>query len=240
MGELSGRVAIVTGGASNLGAEIVRSFSGAGATVVVADLVDHLDGEVPGHLIQTDVSDAGDVGRLVSETVERFGRIDHLVNNAAIWFRHPMQEITVEEWDQVLAVNLRAPFLCSQAVAPVMEDNDGGVIVNIGSQAGFGYTRGQGAHYAVSKAGISQLARVLAFELGPMNIRVNCVASGFLWNQPGSPPEEQFGRLLAQTPLGRFATPADLAGACRYLVSDAAAAITGQTLVVNGGALAYL
>ncbi len=237
---LAGTVAIVTGGASNLGAEITRTFAAAGATVVVADLADELPADVPGHLVRTDVTDAAAVDHLVAETVARFGRIDHLVNNAAIWFRRPIQEITPEEWDKVMAVNLRGPFLCSRAVAPIMEAQGGGAIVHIGSQAGFTVTRGQGAHYHVTKAGISHFARVLAFEFGPLNIRVNCVASGVLWSKPGEPDPEIYGRLLDQTPLGRFATPADIAAACRYLVSDAAKSVTGQTLVVNGGALGYV
>jgi 3-oxoacyl-[acyl-carrier protein] reductase len=238
--ELSGRVAIVTGGASNLGAEIVRTFEEAGATVVVADLVETLPDGAPGHLVGTDVTDPDQVDRLMAETVERFGSIDCLVNCAAIWFRRPILDITPEEWDQVLAVNLRGPFLTSRAAAPIMGAQGGGAIVNVGSQAGSGYTRGQGAHYAASKAGVSQLSRVLSFELGPLGIRVNCVAPGLIWSQAEEPPAEVYGRLMDQTPLGRFATPADVAGACRYLASDAAAAVTGQTLLVNGGALAYL
>ncbi len=239
-GELAGKVAIVTGGASNLGAEITRGFTAAGATVVVADLADTLADDVPGHLVRTDITDAAQVDHLVSETVTRFGRIDHLVNNAAIWFRRPIEEISPEEWDKVMAVNLRGPFLCTKAVAPVMAAQGGGAIINIGSQAGFTVTRGQGLHYHVTKAGISHFARVLAFELGPQNIRVNTVASGVLWSRPGDPDPEVYGRLLDQTPLGRFATPADIAAACRYLASDAAQSVTGQTLVVNGGALGYV
>ena len=241
MSDLSGRVAVVTGGVSNLGAAIVGAFSAAGAEVVIADLDDRPRGEgAVGHVIRTDISSADDVDRLVSETVERFGRIDYLVNNAAVWHRRPVAEITPEEWDRVLGINLRGPFLCSRAVAPVMKDQGGGVIINIGSQAGAFYTRGQGAHYQVSKAAVSHLARVLAFEFGPMNIRVNCVAPGLLRGdstEPMSPPMVSF---LDQTPLGRFATHADVAAACLFFVSDAAAAVTGQTLLVNGGALAYL
>jgi len=237
---LSGAVAIVTGGASNLGAEITRTLAAAGATVVVADVAEQLADDIPGHLVRTDVTDAAAVDHLVSETVARFGRIDHLVNNAAIWFRRPIQEITPEEWDTVMAVNLRGPFLCSKAVAPIMAGQGGGAIVHIGSQAGFTVTRGQGAHYHVTKAGISHFARVLAFELGPLNIRVNCVASGVLWSREEEPSRDVYGRLLDQTPLGRFASPTDIAESCRFLVSDAARSITGQTLVVNGGSLGYV
>jgi len=236
---MSGRVTIVTGGAAHVGAAIVRRFASGGDTVVVADLVEILPDDVPGELVRTDVTDPDAVAALVRATVERFGRVDTLVNNAGIWFRRTLAEITPDEWDRVLAVNVRGAFLCSQAAAPVMAAQGGGSIVNIGSQAGWTVTRGQGLHYHVSKAALMQMARVLAFELGPSNVRVNCVAAGSV-RAEGEPLTPGFEHLLDQTPLGRFATPEDIARTCWFLASDDAATITGQTLTVNGGAVAYL
>lgn len=245
MSELSGRVAIVTGGRANLGAAIVRSLTAKGARVVVADIADpssdlddRLDAAV--EFVHADVSNAADVDRLVQHVVDRYGRIDHLVNNAAIWFRRPVADITPDEWDRVLGVNLRGPFLMCRAVAPHMQRQGGGSIVNIGSQAGQGFTRGQGVHYAASKAGVAQLTRVLSFEFGPLHIRVNCVAPGMIQFDPDAPFTGPMTTFASQTALGRFASGDDVAESVLYFLSDHAAAVTGQTLVVNGGAIAYL
>jgi 3alpha(or 20beta)-hydroxysteroid dehydrogenase len=246
MSDLSGRVAIVTGGHGNLGAAIVRCLAERGARVVVADIVDPTDdrggasADPAVEFVHADVSNADDVDRLVRHTVDRYGRIDHLVNNAAIWFRRPVAEITPDEWDRVLGVNLRGPFLTCCAVAPIMDQQGGGSIVNLGSQAGQTYSRGQGAHYAASKAGVAQLTRVLSFEFGPMSIRVNCVAPGAIQFDPEAPLAVPMTTYAEQTALGRFATGDQVADACLYFLSDASGAVTGQTLVVNAGAIAYL
>ena len=173
---------------------------------------------------------------MFARVVEAHGRIDVLVNNAGIWFRRPFAEISSEEWDRVFGVNLRGVFLCTRAVLEPMRASGGGVIVNIGSQAGRTVTRGQGAHYHASKAAISHLTKVLAFELGPMGIRVNCVAPGATPPDPSLVPPS----ILAQIPLGRVGVRADPAGVCAFLTSADAAFITGQTLLVNGGAVALL
>lgn len=246
MSDLSGRVAIVTGGHANLGASIVRRLTEHGARVVVADLAGNDEGprapdaDPAVEFVHTDVADAAAVDQLVQHTLARYGRIDHLVNNAGIWFRRAVVDITPEEWDRVLAVNLRGPFLTCRAVAPIMAGQGGGSIVNIGSQAGQSYSRGQGAHYAASKAGLAQLTRVLSFEFGPMNIRVNCVAPGMIQFDPAAEFTVPMTMYAGQTPLGRFATGDQVADACRFFLSDEAAAVTGQTLVVSAGALAYL
>lgn len=233
------RVAIVTGGGANLGGAIVRRLVATGATVVVADLTEPTDPVASTHFVRTDVANPDAVDELVGSTVERFGRIDQLVNNAAVWFRRPVADITPDEWDHVLGVNLRGPFLTCRAVGPVMAAQGGGSIVNIGSQAGHGYTRGQGAHYQASKAAVSQLTRVLAFEFGPLGVRVNCVAPGSM-RDPALPLEGPAATFAGQTPLGRFATQTEVAEAVHFLLSEQATAITGQTLLVNGGAIAYL
>ena len=176
------------------------------------------------------------VETLFARVADDYGRVDVLVNNVGIWFRRAFREITVEEWDRVLDVNLRSVFLCIRAALPLMETAGGGAIVNMGSQAGVTVTRGQGAHYAASKAAISHLTKVLAVEFGPLGIRINCVAPGVTLPESTVLPPEA----VAQIPLGRAGVPADLAGACAFLASPEAAYITGQTLLVNGGAVALL
>lgn len=229
-------VVLVTGAARGIGAAIATRFADQGARVVAIDLEVPEDGDPRVRYEKADVSNAAEVTALFSRIAAAHGRIDVLVNNAAIWFRRSFTEISVEEWDHVLGVNLRGVFLCTQAAIEPMTAAGGGAIVNIGSQAGLSVTRGQGLHYHASKAAIAHLTKVLAFELGPMGIRINCVAPGVTPPDPIPMPAE----LLAQIPLGRVATPLDIAGACTFFASPDAAYITGQTLLVNGGAIAFL
>lgn len=230
------RVVLVTGGARNIGAAIATRFATDGARVVVADLHPPAEADARIRYEHMDVCAADDVESLIARVVAEYGRIDVLINNVGIWFRRPFREITVDEWDRVFAVNVRGVFLCTRAVLPIMEAVGGGCIVNIGSQAGMTVTRGQGAHYHASKAAISHLTKVLAVEFGPLGIRVNCVAPGVTLPDPSLLPPEA----LDQIPLGRSGAPGDIAGACAFLASPDAAYITGQTLLVNGGAVALL
>lgn len=230
------RVVLVTGGARGIGAAIAGRFASDGARVVVVDLQAPGDANPRIRYEAADVSDADDVGSLFGRVGSEYGRVDVLVNNAGIWFRRPFREITIDEWDRVIAVNLRALFLCTRAVLPLMEAAGGGTIVNIGSQAGVTVTRGQGAHYHASKAAVSHLTKVLAVELGPAGIRVNCLAPGPTFPDPSFLPPQ----ILDQIPLGRGGVPDDLAGACVFLASPDASYITGQTLLVNGGAVALM
>jgi NAD(P)-dependent dehydrogenase (short-subunit alcohol dehydrogenase family) len=202
----------------------------------VADLEQPPDADPRIRYETADVSVAEDVESLFARMGSDYGRLDVLVNNAGIWFRRPFKEITVDEWDRVLAVNLRSVFLCTRAALPLLEAAEGGVIVNIGSQAGVTVTRGQGAHYHASKAAISHLTKALAVEFGPIGIRVNCLAPGATFADPSFLPPQ----ILDQIPLGRGGVPGDLAGACAFLASPDAAYITGQTLLVNGGAVALM
>ncbi|MGB8387655.1 SDR family NAD(P)-dependent oxidoreductase [Mycobacterium sp.] len=230
------RVVLVTGGGKGIGAAIAARFAYDGASVVVADLQPPGDADPRIRYETADISDANDVESLFARIGSAYGHVDVLVNNAGIWFRRPFQEITVDEWDRVIAVNLRGLFLCTRAVLPLMEAAGGGVIVNIGSQAGVTVTRGQGAHYHASKAAVSHLTKVLAVEFGSLGIRVNCLAPGPTFLDPSFLPPQ----ILDQIPLGRGGVPDDLAGACAFLASPDASYITGQTLLVNGGAVALM
>jgi len=232
------RVVVVTGAARGVGAAIACRFADDGASVVGVDLEAPAEPDKRISYERADVSSAEDVESLFTRVAGAFGRVDVVVNNAGIWFRRPFREITVEEWDRVLGVNLRGVFLCTRSAVDLMEASGGGSIVNIGSQAGLTVTRGQGIHYHASKAAIAHLTKALAFELGPLGIRINCVA-------PGVTPDGTIAPLLPaeflqQIPLGRPGQPTDIANACAFLASTEASYITGQTLLVNGGAVAFL
>ncbi len=232
----SEQVVVVTGAARGIGAAIAGRFAQQGATVIGADLEPPADGDPRVTYEQVDVSSADDVAALFSRIRAAHGRVDVLVNNAGIWFRRPFREISVDEWDLVMGVNLRGVFLCTKEAVELMAEAGGGAVVNLGSQAGLTVTRGQGAHYAASKAAIAHLTKVLAFELGPLGIRVNCVAPGATPVDPSLIPPE----VLAQIPLGRAGVPEDTVGACAFLASAEASYITGQTLLVNGGAIGLI
>ena len=246
--DLTGKVALVTGAGRGIGAAIAGAFAKAKAEIVVADLdnksaqqtADRLTG--PGRkalAVTADVGVPAQVGQLFDIVRAEFGRLDILVNNAGVWFRKPFLDISDSEWDLVLTTNLKGTFLCTQAAARVMMPQKHGCIINIVSHAGLFYSRGQGAHYAASKAGIIQLTRVLAFELGPFQIRINAIAPGGI-NTAASPdvkPEATLSRESASNPLGRRGEPEDIAHAALFLASPMASFITGQTLVVNGGSI---
>jgi 3-oxoacyl-[acyl-carrier protein] reductase len=230
------RVVVVTGGAQGIGAAIAARFADDGAKVVVADLATPPEPDSRVRFEQTDVASPEDVRALFSRVADDYQRVDVLVNNAGIWFRRPFPEISAEEWDRVFGVNVRGTFLCTQAALGPLQAAGGGAVINIGSQAGLTVTRGQGAHYHASKAAIAHLTKVLAFELGPFGVRVNCVAPSATLPDPSLLPPE----MVSQIPLGRAGVPADITGVCAFLASPDAAYITGQTLAVNGGAVAFL
>jgi 3-oxoacyl-[acyl-carrier protein] reductase len=244
-GTLDGRVAIVTGGARGIGRAYGLGLADAGATVVVADLIDGgpVVTEIEGAggvaaSIGVDVSDLASTESLARTTVERFGRIDILVNNAA-YFRyvekHPMADIPIEEWDRAFAVNVRGSWLCARAVLPTMRRQGSGRIINVSSMTVWKGTPGF-LHYVASKAAIIGLSRAMAVELGADNITVNTVVPDFiphdLENQ-ADPVIDQ--RNVADRVLRRTQRPEDMVGAVVFLAGPGAEFMTGQSLLVNGG-----
>jgi pteridine reductase len=238
--ELAGRVALVTGGAVRVGLEIARALAEAGADVAVGYLrsaaaaraaVRDLEGRgVRAVALRADVARPPEARALVTSAVKRLGRLDVLVNNAAIFFRTPVATTTPAQWDRLLAVNLRAPFFCSQAAARAM-GRRGGRIINI---ADVGAVRAWGGYvpYGVSKAGVVMLTRGLAAALAP-RVQVNAVAPGVVLLPEGF-PRETGRRLAARIPMGRHGRPADVAQAVRFFAT-CSDYITGQVLFVDGG-----
>jgi 3-oxoacyl-[acyl-carrier protein] reductase/pteridine reductase len=242
-GRLNGQVALVTGGAIRLGRAISLALAREGCHVAVnyfrsKPAAAATAGEIRALGVETaairaDVAQPSEVKRLVAETVRRFGRLDLLVNNAGTFFRTPLAETTPAQWDRLLGVNLRGPFLLSQAAARVME-RSGGRIVNIGDVGG---VRAWPSYipYCVSKAGLLMLTRALALALAP-RIQVNCVAPGVVLPPEGF-PERLRRRLRREVPMGREGDPADVAAAVLFFAT-APSYITGQVLFVDGGVTA--
>jgi 3-oxoacyl-[acyl-carrier protein] reductase len=245
MGVLADRVAIVTGGGRGIGSRYCRGLAAEGARVVVADIIDanarQVASEVAGLACRVDVADEASVGAMVAATLEAYGRIDVLINNAAVFAelvrpRKPFDEIPLEEWDRVMAVNVRGTWLCSKAVAPVFKRQRSGVIINISSGTIFGGTAGF-AHYVTSKAAVWGLARVMARELGDFGVRVNCITPGLTSSEIVQEvyEPEALAASAERRILRREQRPEDLVGTVVYLCSDASAFVTGQTLNVDGG-----
>ena len=245
--DLSGKVAIVTGGNQGIGFGIAKGLASAGATVVIANrrvaegqkAAESLKREgLNAVAISTDVSSKSSVAALVSKVISDFKRIDILVNNAAVIVRKPIEDFTEEEWDHIMNTNLRGLFLCCQLVGREMIKNKKGKIINISSVLSQIVQSGRGV-YATAKAGVSHLTRVLALEWGKYNINVNAIGPGLtitLLNQKYFQENpEDLKKITESIPLGREAYPQDYAGAAVFLASDASDYVTGQTLLVDGG-----
>lgn len=247
MAQLQGKVAIVTGAAGGFGEGIARLFIAEGASVLLADLDGDKAARVAAELgprakaQRCDVSRGDDVGAAVQACVDAFGAPDIVVNNAGITHRNsPMLEVDEATFDLVFAVNVKSIFHMTRAVLPLMRERRAGSIINIGSTAGIRPRPGL-AWYNASKGAVNLLSKSMAAELGSDNIRVNAVcpvmgATGLIEQFLGGPdtPENR-ARIVAGIPLGRMSTPHDVAQACLYLASDAAAFITGVELPVDGG-----
>jgi 3-oxoacyl-[acyl-carrier protein] reductase len=221
---LDGQVAVVTGGASGIGAAVAQGLEQDGATVEVFDLRNGVD-----------VTDEQSVRRACDEVVGRHGRVDVLVNNAGIYPHIPFEEITFAQWRHVLATNLDGVFLCSHAVYPVMRNRQYGRIVNISSATFFIGYAGLSA-YVASKGGIIGFTRALASEAGPYDITVNAVTPGLIATEKALAEEaDVFDEIVPQQAVGRPGRPEDISGCVRFLVRPESSWITGQTFNVDGG-----
>jgi NAD(P)-dependent dehydrogenase (short-subunit alcohol dehydrogenase family) len=245
---LADKVAIVTGGARHIGARYCRHLAAQGAAVAIADI---LDGNAVVEEIKTaggnaialkiDVSNEQETMRMASEILKAFGRIDILVNNAAIFInlqRHPFYEITAEEWDKVVAVNIKGPFLCAKAVFPQMREQRSGKIINIASSTAFWGTPNF-LHYVASKAALIGMTRSLAREVGEFGICVNAIAPGLVEHEGQNAPKALTELQLKERSIKRLQTPEDLLGALTYLSSSDSDFVTGQTIVIDGGSVLY-
>jgi NAD(P)-dependent dehydrogenase (short-subunit alcohol dehydrogenase family) len=237
--------AIVTGAAQGIGKAIAQAFLVEGYQVMLADCNEELGRATTRELAAaqrvnfhlTDVAQPKDVERLMEKTLREFGAIDVLVNNAGIMMRKPPEELSLEEWDRVLAVNLSGPFLCARAAAPHLRLRHG-AIVNIASTRAL-MSEAHTEAYSASKGGLVALTHTLAMSLGP-EIRVNCISPGWIdvsgWGKEGKAGQESLSAAdHTQHPAGRVGTPEDVARAALFLADPVNAFITGQNVIIDGG-----
>jgi len=251
---LSNRVAIITGGARGIGKGIALKFADEGCSIVIADVLVNEAGKTVEQIsqkgreaifVQCDVSKSRQVQDLVDQTINRFGKVDILVNNAGIAGAvKSIVDVSEEEWDRLLAINLKGVFLCCKAVVPYMKKKGYGKIINISSSAAVA-PPAPVIHYSASKTGVLGLTRDLALELAPLNICVNAILPGVIPTDiyddlqvfpPGAKKEDVFaemGKMFA--PMQRLGTPEDIAGAALFLASDLSAYVTGDRIIVAGG-----
>lgn len=252
-----GKVAVVTGGAKGIGGGIAERLGADGASVVVADVDEMGARELAatlgdrGHAVRCDVTDEAQVEAAVQAAFDRFGRLDIMVNNAGIVHVAPLTETTVADWDRIFDINVKGMFLGSKVAGRrLVEQGEGGCIVNAASGAGR-HGVPNFSHYCATKASAIILSQSLALELAPHQIRVNCYAPGHTMTPLWDTIAEQFGAMqgltrdetlkmfLDSVPMGRFGTPADVAGAVSWLCSEDASYVTGQVIAMNGGELPW-
>ncbi|SDS05834.1 SDR family NAD(P)-dependent oxidoreductase [Pseudomonas oryzae] len=240
--KLVNKVAFVTGAGQGMGRAMVRRFAEEGAVVVAADInLDAARATIEGLAggsalaLACNVADSASVAAAMAAVVERFGRLDVLVNNAGVGSVDAFLDTPDEHWQRVIGVNLTGVFLCSREAARLMhQSGEGGVIVNLSSTAAIS---GEGpSHYCASKAGVMGLTRSLARELAPSRIRVNTIVPGPT-NTPmmAGIPDDWMQSMVKAIPLGRMCEPAEIAAVAAFLASDDASFITGQNIAVNGG-----
>jgi len=251
---LANKVAIITGAAHGIGKAYAQRFAEEGAHVVIAD-IDAQSGDAVAKTLSdaklsawsrtTDVRSYSSIEGLVRETVGKFGRIDVLLNNAAIYvtqklWKGPVEELALEEWDRVIEVNLKGVFLCSKAVIPTMKRQQSGKIINIASGTFFSGS-GNMPHYTTAKGGVVALTRVMARQLGEWNINVNCMTPGSTMSEDNVTEDvlERRENSVNKRSFKRVETPADIVGTALFLASADSDFMTGQLLVVEGGGVMY-
>lgn len=244
MNRLQDRVAIITGGAQGIGYETAAKFAHEGAKIVIWDVIEEKGLAAAAELEKTgctalflkvDVTDINSTTAAAATVVEKFGKIDILINNAGITRDSSLMKMTAEQWKQVIDVNLTGVFNCTKAVAPYMVEKKSGRIINTSSIVGLYGNFGQ-TNYVATKSGIIGMTKVWGRELGRKGITVNAVAPGFIaTDMIKTVPESFLKSLEEKTPLGRLGTPADIANAYVFLASDEAAYINGTVLSVDGG-----
>ncbi len=241
---IENKVAVVTGAAQGIGKAIATLLASKGATVVVCDINLEMaretareieSGGASCHAIRADVTQLGDADQIVKETVEQCGSLDILVNNAGITKDNVLLRMKEEQWDQVMAVNLKGTFTCTKAAIRVMMRQKKGTIINVASITGLMGNAGQ-ANYSASKAGVIGFTKAVAREYADRGITVNAVAPGFIATaMTDAIPEKEREALIDQIPLNRLGSPEDVANAVYFLASEEASYITGQVISINGG-----
>jgi 2-dehydro-3-deoxy-D-gluconate 5-dehydrogenase len=245
--DLSGKVAIVTGGNGGIGLGMARGLAGAGAAVAVVGRnqakSDAATAELSAHGVKTisvgtDVTDEAAVAAMAARVQREFGRVDILINNAGINIRKPPHALALAEWEKVITTNLTSAFLCSQAVYPMMKAAGGGKIINIGSMMSI-FGASFAPAYAASKGGIVQFTRSCAVAWAADNVQVNAVLPGWIDTELTQRAREQIDglhdKVLARTPAARWGEPTDFAGIAVFLASSASDFVTGTAIAVDGG-----
>jgi len=252
---LKDKVVIITGAGSGIGRASAGLFAKEGAKVVVVDVVRkggletarmirNNGGEAA--FVEVDVSRASDVERMIKTTVEKYGKLDILFNNAGINLEKTVTDTSEEEWNKVIDVNLKGVFLCSKYAIPEMIQNGEGVIINTASIRGI-VGQAHESVYCASKGGVVLLTKAMALDYGPHNIRVNCICPGAIYTPMHEAfmaslkkPEQEIQETLKKIPLGRMGQPEDVARAALFLASDESSYITGVTLLVDGGRMQHV
>jgi 3-oxoacyl-[acyl-carrier protein] reductase len=241
---LKNKVALITGGANGIGLATTQRFAKEGAKIIMWDLnekdstvIDNLHKEGHDAIFQkVSVTDEQAVGKAVDEAHKHFGRIDILINNAGITKDRTLLKMSKQEWDDVIAVNLTGVFNCTQAVAPIMKNQNYGRIVSASSNVAIRGNFGQ-TNYVATKTAIIGMTKVWAMELGKYGITVNCIAPGYIYTaMTDKMPEQVKEQSLSQIPLGKWGYPEDIANGYLYLASDEASFVSGICLTIDGGA----
>jgi len=241
---LKNKVALITGGANGIGLATTERFAKEGAKIILWDVSDQGNEiadrlKMEGHEIifkKVSVTNQDEVQKAMTEAQVHFGRIDILINNAGITRDRTLLKMTMQEWDDVISVNLTGVFICTQAIAPIMKEQNYGRIVSASSNVAIRGNFGQ-TNYVATKSAIIGMTKVWAMELGRYNITVNCIAPGFITTaMTEAMPEEVRNQTIPHIPLGKWGVPDDIANGYLYLASDEASFVSGICLTIDGGA----